>query len=157
MLVLISGKKDDILAMTMKKFIFVVVWVITAFGLYAAEIELIIEGVNPGEGTLHASLYNMANGFSERKKSLAWYELNDAEGMISFVMSNIENGKYAIFVFQDFDGNGKLSRNLFGSPSEPFGVSMNRLGAFDRPVYSRAEFEIANRDNVQILIVLKDN
>lgn len=47
-------------------------------------------------------------------------------------------GQYAIKVFHDENGDGKLDRNFFGAPSEPYGISNNMRASFSLPPFRDA-------------------
>jgi uncharacterized protein (DUF2141 family) len=44
-------------------------------------------------------------------------------GRVEFRVRNVQPGRYAIAVFHDLNGNGKLDRNFIGLPQEPYGFS----------------------------------
>jgi uncharacterized protein (DUF2141 family) len=44
------------------------------------------------------------------------------------VLTNLDPGQYAIILFHDENGNGKLDRNALGVPTEPYGFSNNVRG-----------------------------
>ena len=44
-------------------------------------------------------------------------------------------GTYAIAVFHDLNGNGKLDRNFFGIPSEPYGFSAVPPSKWEKPAF----------------------
>lgn len=58
------------------------------------------------------------------------------------VFTQLPPGRYAIAAFQDQDGNGKLSTNLMGLPSELFGFSNNAKASFGPPNFDSAAFEV---------------
>jgi uncharacterized protein (DUF2141 family) len=66
--------------------------------------------------------------------------------------ADLPDGTYAVTVFHDENGNGKLDTNFIGIPSEGVGVSNNhrRLG---RPTWEDARF-VVNKD-VSIEIALR--
>ncbi len=51
-------------------------------------------------------------------------------------------GEYALSVFQDLDGNGKLKRSFIGIPKEPAGLSNNAVPRFGPPKYKDARFTV---------------
>lgn len=54
-------------------------------------------------------------------------------------------GRYALAVYVDRNGNGKLDRGMFGIPSEPYGFS-NGGGAFGPPEFAEAQVELGAAD-----------
>jgi len=52
-------------------------------------------------------------------------------------------GRYAVVVYVDRNGNGKLDRGMFGRPTEPYGFS-NGGGSFGPPDFADALIEVAD-------------
>lgn len=65
-----------------------------------------------------------------------------ANGNVSYIFKNVPVGVYAVRIFQDADGDGKLSSNLFGIPNEPYGFSLNPKSRFGPPSFKEASFEL---------------
>ncbi|MDH2916719.1 MAG: DUF2141 domain-containing protein [Gallionella sp.] len=55
---------------------------------------------------------------------------------------NIASGEYAVAVFADVNGNGKLDSNFIGVPKEPIGVSRDAKGRFGPPKFADAAFKL---------------
>ncbi|MBI3772529.1 MAG: DUF2141 domain-containing protein [Gammaproteobacteria bacterium] len=67
-------------------------------------------------------------------------EIHDGSATINF--PNLAYGKYAVSVFHDENGNGKLDHNVFRFPAESFGFSNNfHLGLFSGfPSFEKLQF-----------------
>lgn len=55
---------------------------------------------------------------------------------------SVEPGNYAIAVFHDENGNGKMDKRLFGIPKEPYGLSNNFRPRFSGPKFSDCQFSV---------------
>jgi uncharacterized protein (DUF2141 family) len=64
-------------------------------------------------------------------------------------------GDYAVAVSHDLNGNGKLDKNLFGYPKEPFGFSNNYKPKLSSPDFSDCKFSYTQQSN-SIMIKLID-
>ena len=53
------------------------------------------------------------------------------------VLTNLDPGRYAIILFHDENGNGKLDKNALGVPTEPYGFSNNVPGFLGPPAYKK--------------------
>jgi uncharacterized protein (DUF2141 family) len=62
-------------------------------------------------------------------------------------------GTYAVAVFHDENGNGKLDTNFLGLPAEGVGTSNNRRPLVGPPTWEGSKFEL--RDDSVIDIVLR--
>lgn len=60
-------------------------------------------------------------------------------------------GTYAVRAFQDVDGDGKMGKNPFGIPSEPFGFSKDAPVMMGPPAFDAAAFEVKAGANAQVI------
>jgi uncharacterized protein (DUF2141 family) len=51
-------------------------------------------------------------------------------------------GEYALSVFHDLEGDGRLARNFIGLPKEPAGLSNNVRPRFGPPRFDKAKFTL---------------
>ena len=58
-------------------------------------------------------------------------------------------GDYALSVFYDQDGDGKLKTNFIGMPKEPIALSNNAVAKFGPPKYSDAVFSLGAQPIIQ--------
>lgn len=81
-------------------------------------------------------------------------EIHDGKATINF--PDLAYGKYAVSVYHDENGNGKLDHNFFRIPAEPLGFSNNfQLGLFTGlPSFEKLQFQFA-ADPAVIAITLK--
>lgn len=68
---------------------------------------------------------------------------NPTKGSNTSTISNIPVGTYAVAIFQDNNGNGKLDENMFGAPKEPFAFSNNIVPRFSAPKFEQCHFEFS--------------
>ena len=54
--------------------------------------------------------------------------------------------RYAVFVIDDENGNGKLDTNFIGIPTEGFGFS-NNLHLTRKPTFEEAGFKVGDQDS----------
>ncbi|MGZ9100905.1 MAG: DUF2141 domain-containing protein [Brevundimonas sp.] len=57
-------------------------------------------------------------------------------------LSGLAPGRYAVAVFHDTDGNGRLSTWPIGLPKEAYGFSRNARGRFGPPAFEAAAFDL---------------
>lgn len=77
-----------------------------------------LTNINPTGGDVYASIYQKG----ELKKTTKQLTIKEAMNTIHF--NNIEEGKYALFIYQDNDSDGLLSMDGY-RPLEPLGYSNN--------------------------------
>lgn len=59
------------------------------------------------------------------------------------VFSGIAPGTYAVALFHDENGNGKLDTNFLGIPREGVGVSNNKMRTLGPPTWEDSKFVLA--------------
>lgn len=104
----------------------------------AAGLQVEIEGIEPGGGTVYVTLCQ--GGLSES----ACLQGQDAPGSApvrSFAFADVAPGTYAVAAFQDQNGNGRLDRTGLGLPQEPYGLS-GGAGRRARPSFAEAAFAL---------------
>lgn len=110
----------------------------------AADLTVNIEGTRSAEAPVLFALYDSADSFpsSDRRLQAQTATVSSA-GLASTVFRGLGAGRYALAVFQDLNGNGKLDRNLVGLPTEPFGFSNNVMGIAAPPSFDKAAVDVA--------------
>ena len=103
----------------------------------AATLVIQVQGVRSDRGTIYAGV--CATGFEE---SDCPYKTREAAvvGTVELRIQDVEPGDYAIAVFQDLNGNGRIDRPFF-IPSEPYGFS-NGAGRRGPPRFEAAKVSV---------------
>ena len=60
---------------------------------------------------------------------------------VTYSFKGLRKGTYAISIFHDLNGNGKLDTNFVGIPTEPYAFSNNAKGMFGPPSFEECKFE----------------
>jgi uncharacterized protein (DUF2141 family) len=158
----IGTKTKDFLMRT----VLTVVLILFASTVKASELRITVEGIRSPNGTILIGLYDSLESFTRAIK------LSDKDGFLNdpnrfaavalkanaamksaVVLTNLDSGPYAIILFHDENGNGKLDKNALGVPTEPYGFSNNVQGFLGPPAYKEAVMEI-NADDKAVRIVL---
>lgn len=110
-----------------------------------------ILGLDEKKGTLFIGWYNSAADFRKSDKAVISRKV-EVDGLQSanITFENISPGKYAIAVFFDRNGDGKLDTNMLGIPKEKYGFSNNVYPAMRAARFSEAAFEVKG-DGSQII------
>jgi uncharacterized protein (DUF2141 family) len=135
-----------------------------AWPALAGELRVTIDGLRSSEGTLLIGLYNSAESFSRA------IDLSDKEGFLNdpyrvagvalmaneamkggVVLSNLKPGRYAVIVFHDENGNGRLDKNFWGVPTEPYGFSNDAQGILGPPKFEDAAMTLDGGDTAIVV------
>ena len=107
-------------------------------GAQAATVEVLVEGIEPGAGTVYVALCQ--GGLSEAECRNGQDVPADGRSR-RVVLTGIEPGIYAVAAYQDLDGNRRLDRTGLGLPLEPYGFS-GETARSARPDFARARFSV---------------
>lgn len=104
-------------------------------------------------GSLYAALYASPEGFPDKEDKVYKTEILKVTAETQrLVFKNVPYGTYAISVYHDVNGNGKMDMGAFG-PLEPYGFSNNAKAVFSAPPFSKAAF-VLNSSEITIAIKL---
>ena len=115
-------------------------------------IEVEVTNFNSNKGKAFIGLYNAENAFLENEYKGGKVDIKNKKAFLIF--KDIPDGTYAVSVFHDEDGNGKLTTGFLGIPKERYGASNNAKGVFGPPKWDNAKFEVRNGVNVKQTISL---
>ena len=143
-----------------------VLLILFAPAVTATELRITLEGIRSSQGTILIGLYDSLESFTRA------IELSDKDGFLNdpdrfaavalrantvmksaVVLTNLDPGPYAIILFHDENGNGKLDKNALGVPTEPYGFSNNVRGFLGPPSFEEAIMKV-NADDKAVRIVL---
>lgn len=103
--------------------------------------EVVIRIDNPPEsGTVTAMLFSSSSTFADLRDPLKDITLSFSEPIHGSI-SDLPGGEYALVVYHDENGNGRLDKNFIGIPNEPLGFS-NRYWPKGPPTFRYAAFSI---------------
>ncbi|MDH4393033.1 MAG: DUF2141 domain-containing protein [Aquabacterium sp.] len=116
---------------------------LTAAAAGAAELRITIANVVPNKGDLLVTLFDRAQGFPDQPGTAQPSRKIKPDGStVQLSFSNLAEGRWAVMVLQDFNGNGRADYNLVGLPKEPYGASNNRLPKLAPPKFEEALVDV---------------
>jgi len=116
--------------------------------------ELIISIDNPpAHGTVIAMLFNSGSTFVDLRDPVKVMALPSG-GAPSGRIADLTRGEYALVVYHDENGNGRLDKNFIGIPSEPLGFS-NRYWPQGPPAFTKAAFKLEADESKPIDVKLQ--
>jgi|CXWL01.1.fsa_nt_gi uncharacterized protein (DUF2141 family) len=104
----------------------------------AAIVTVSVSNVRAQRGAVMAALY----AESWESRPLATARAAAAGDSVTLTLAAPTSGRYAVRVFHDVNGDGRLGTNLIGIPSEPTGASNNAPPRFGPPTFEGAAFDV---------------
>lgn len=137
----------------MKAMIIFLVFVLQSVAqlLFAQNLTIEVRDIEKVEGHLYVALYNSEETFM--KKPLTAFRIDVKDTSLSIPCQGLPAGTYAISLFQDENGNGKLDSGAFGIPTEKFGFSNDAEGVMGPPSYAKCSFTFSG--DMTLVIHLK--
>ena len=113
------------------------------------KLTIVVEGIENVKGRLMAGLYDRENF---RKQPIQGHMVKVEAETVTIVFENIPSGEYAVSLYHDENGNGKLDTGLFGIPTEKYGFSNNAKGQYGPPSYEDCKFKVDGdlKINIQV-------
>jgi uncharacterized protein (DUF2141 family) len=102
-----------------------------------------VTGIRNDDGVIYCQLFSGANGFPRKvSKTTAVVRAQIQDGSATCVFPNVSQGSYAVAVYHDENGNGRLDRGFMGIPKEGVGVSNDAQRSWGVPNYDQAKFVV---------------
>jgi uncharacterized protein (DUF2141 family) len=99
----------------------------------AADLTVEVAGLKDARGTVMVAVYDRADNFLKQPVRTAAADAQTAP--VRLVIAGLPAGDYALSVFNDANGNGKLDKNPVGMPIEPYGFGNDAAGSYGPPGY----------------------
>jgi uncharacterized protein (DUF2141 family) len=109
-------------------------------------LKVVIGGMKSEKGDAKVALFNSKESFEGSGPAFRLTGAEIKNGRSECEFSDIPFGAYAVKVYHDENGNGKLDKNAMGQPRERYGFSNNARNTFGPPGYDRAKFLFEKAD-----------
>ncbi len=116
-----------------------------------AGIEVQVKNLDSEKGQVIIGLYDAGEKFPEtgRERKGLILDLSSAKPKGTF--SSLPPGNYAVSLFHDVNGNGKLDKNFMGIPTEGYGFSKNAYNWYGgAPGFEQASFELEEGEVISL-------
>jgi len=118
----------------------------------AATFNLTVPVPKADTGTVYVAVHASAETFPDGEAVAGAYVPVDG-GSARVTVGELPAGRYALSVFQDTNGNGKMDSNLMGAPTEPVGFSRNARGNMGPPAFADAAVELTDTHTSTVKLV----
>jgi uncharacterized protein (DUF2141 family) len=107
---------------------------------------VVFSNLNKKKVKLYIGWYNNATDFRKENKAIfrKIVEVNGTDNA-AVVFENVLPGIYAVAVFFDINGNGKMDTNFLGIPKEKYGFSNNVCPLMRAASFKEAAFTVTDK------------
>lgn len=109
-----------------------------------------VPAVRSSSGSLVCRLFSKGDGFPGKATYQTQQSVPIVYNAAVCTFSGLAPGSYAVAVFHDENGNGKLDTNFIGIPREGVGVSNNRLRKMGAPRWDDAKFTLSGDTTLDV-------
>lgn len=123
-------------------YFFFVAYLTNPFERAEGSIKVTVTDVSNKNGEVMVALFSSSKGFPyETSHAIQKQKGRAVNGSVAVTFTSIPEGAYAIALFHDTNGDGKLNTNFMGIPKEGYGVSNNSYNTFSAPDYTSSSFQ----------------
>ena len=106
-----------------------------------ATLTVDIQNIREVKGQVQLGLFASADGFPDKAKP-AQAKIVNVSGQKVQAIFDVEPGDYALAIFHDVNGNGKIDKKMFGIPTEPYGFSNNVRPKMSAPSFAACKVAV---------------
>ena len=134
--------------------IFILLFVFATVSIFGqtAEIHVEIQNIEGTGGELVTGIFDNASDFKNKTKPFRASKIEITDSSVSYTYSDIPIGNYAIAVFHDTNGDGKVNTKSMKIPIEGVGVS-GKMPKMRAPKFEETAFILKNDTVIVIRMV----
>ncbi len=116
-----------------------------------------VEGIRSEKGELGVAVFNNKIGYPTDLKYVydaEWIGLKPNERAVEAAFDALPEGKFAVSVFHDENGNRKLEKNFMGFPQEGVAFSNDQKVVWSAPKFEKSSFPLSQGEHKKITVLL---
>ncbi len=110
-------------------------------------LTVVIENLASDSAPVEVSIYGVGNKFPSPKDQMKIFRFTPESKTLTADLKGVEYGEYAIATYQDMDADGKISTNIIGVPTDPYGFSNNYRPKIKAPSFKDCSFDYDEDNN----------
>ncbi|MDB5432165.1 MAG: hypothetical protein JWP35_3281 [Caulobacter sp.] len=122
----------------------------TAEAPQTASLTLTFDGIKTPTGALMVALYDSQAGYESGKAARQEMIVVTGESATR-TLQGLAPGTYAVKLFHDVNGDGRMNANPFGMPTEPYAFSNDAKGSMGPAKWDAASFTLQAGANAQTI------
>lgn len=116
------------------------------------QLSVNVSGVKTSKGKISVAVYDTSKGFLKFDKVYMSNSTTAEKGTTQLTIPNLPEGKYALAVFHDKNGNDELDTNFIGIPKEPIGFSKGKMKMFGPPCFEECVFQVDKNTHIEVVL-----
>lgn len=119
----------------------------------AGNLTVNFTGIEEEQGAVMGVLFDSEAAYDGKGAPVRPIMVAANKAEVAATFEGLAPGTYAIKLFHDVDGDGKMGTNPYGMPTEPFAFSNNAQGNMGPAKWADAKFEVKAGANVHNIII----
>jgi hypothetical protein len=120
-------------------------------------LRVVVARQKVGKGPIFCDLFTSGTGFPGPSPIIGGSQEHEAKESTVCVYERLPAGTFAMSVIQDENANGTLDSNVFGVPTEGYGVSNNIIPATEAPRWSDSVITLDGTNPLEITVTLSNS
>lgn len=112
------------------------------------KLVLEIGNIEKAKGKIWVGVYDKPEHYFVKEKAIVKAVSVSNTGKAALEINKLQYGTYAIAMFHDLNGNGKLDQNAFGVPTEPYAFSKLPKSKWRLPKFEEVKFNFNHNNQV---------
>lgn len=101
----------------------------------AHTVNVTVSSSSPETGLIRLAVYASAEDFAQQREIISAVKPSTGP-LVELELALPAAGTYALAAFHDLNNNGKLDRNFFGIPTEPYGFGRTPQSKWTEPAFA---------------------
>jgi uncharacterized protein (DUF2141 family) len=119
----------------------------------ACNLTVNFTGIEEKQGAVMGVLFDSEAAYDGKGAPVRPIMVAANKAEVAATFEGLAPGTYAIKLFHDVDGDGKMGTNPYGMPTEPFAFSNNAQGNMGPAKWADAKFEVKAGVNTHSIII----
>jgi len=124
---------------------------LTAIPASSNDLTISITGLSEPTGMVHWALFDTATAFDGKGSPVMAARSRVTGDALTTTVHDLPDGRYAVRLFHDSNGNGELDRNMLGIPREGYGFS-NDAGARGPASFDEAAINVDGDARIEVRV-----
>jgi uncharacterized protein (DUF2141 family) len=133
------------------RFLAILPFLICSLAAQSFTLTITVKGFQSDKGGARLAVHKDASTFpGNADKAVAKQMVPIKDGLAKIEIPELPPGTYAVAVFHDANGNGKLDTNFLGIPKEPTGASRDPKPRMGPPKFTDCSFDLKSNTSITI-------
>lgn len=115
-------------------------------------LEVVVTNVESSQGYIMVALYNSDATYMKEDLAVADAKVQARAGEVAVSFPDLGDGSYAVTLYHDANGNGKLDKTWLGLPKEGYGFGNNARGRMSAPSFAQSIVKVEGGTAIKVYL-----